>query len=427
VQEITSIISNPLRLKDQLRRFEYPVYCWLSYGIVYSMLFWPLLNSLCIISLFLFWLLIPKKTWPQSLERKLILISFLSLYLTYLVGILYTVNFTEGTFRLQQKLPLLIFPLVYGTSNILDKKMFRKISTHFLIATTLACLISVVVKGIKLIANHGNVADDSSNLFIFRDSYPYMIGLFCLMSILIAFELIKNSISKRRILLITVILFLSTFLLLLSIRLVIAAWAVMLIIKTYRLLTNKALRILIAAAIVITIVAAIRFIPRLNTQWTELTTLHNNYIPLDTDSSQGRSWGGGAIRIAIWQSSKELAARHWPIGLGTGDVQDSLQQAYRDHQFYFASEYNRYNAHNQYLQMLLGHGVPGLLSLLCCILLPIIFIKQMTVRADYLIFLVLFAFVCCTETILDINKGIVWFSFFNSIFAFIKPNPKLPK
>lgn len=404
-----------------LRSREYEIYTWLSVGIVYSLVFWPLLNSMCIIGLFVFWCLVSRKTLAFNQPQKLLLIVFLSLYLIGLIGMFYTENRNEGIFRLQQKLPLLLFPLMYGTTNVPDGKMRGKICLHFIIATTLACFISLIVKLPVLFMANG-VEAVRSKLFLFRDSYPYMIGLFCLLSIIFAFTLMKNVGFKLRILLTFVILFLSIFLLLLSVRVVIASWAIVLVIKAYSIISNTILRVGIAIVIVASVISGIIFIPKLSTQWKELTELRNNTITLDADSSQGKSWGGGAIRIAIWQSSKELVQRSWLTGVGTGDIQDSLQQAYRSHQFYFASEYNKYNAHNQYLQSLIGNGLPGFISLLLCILMPIIFIKTFDVGIDYLLFLLLFALLGVTESILEINKGIVWYSFFNSIFAFSKSN-----
>jgi hypothetical protein len=36
----------------------------------------------------------------------------------------------------------------------------------------------------------------------------------------------------------------------------------------------------------------------------------------------------------------------------------------------------------------------------------------------YLLFLLLFSVIGISESVLEVNKGIIWYSFFNSIFAF---------
>jgi O-antigen ligase len=139
---------------------------------------------------------------------------------------------------------------------------------------------------------------------------------------------------------------------------------------------------------------------------------------LDQDSSLGKRWGGKALRLAIWKCSADIIKHHWLFGVGTGDVQDSLQQSYENRKFYFASRYNRYNAHNQYIQIALATGVVGLLLLLSCIIYPIWCYKKRFRGNLYLLFILIFAFICFSESILEASKGIIWYSFFNSIFAF---------
>jgi O-antigen ligase len=174
-------------------------------------------------------------------------------------------------------------------------------------------------------------------------------------------------------------------------------------------------------------VLLIATIPTLRRQWKELTDpREKTTIPLDRDASLGTSWGGMSIRKAIWKCSGDLVRRHWLTGVGTGDIQDSLQQAYENRQFYFASRYNHYNAHSQFLQTLIGHGAGGLSILLLCIFVPlgrlVPRIRALTpTQTCYLAFLSLFCVLCFTEVILDINKGVILYSFFNSIFGFASP------
>ena len=68
--------------------------------------------------------------------------------------------------------------------------------------------------------------------------------------------------------------------------------------------------------------------------------------------------------------------------------------------------------------MMLGFGVAGLAVLLACIAAPALILKGDPLVRVRLLFLLLFFLICFTEVILDTNKGIIWYSFFNSIFAF---------
>ena len=175
---------------------------------------------------------------------------------------------------------------------------------------------------------------------------------------------------------------------------------------------------LVAGLAVLTVITGFTIVP-LKNQWTELFDFSGKAsIVLDADSSLARPWGGKAIRVAIWKCSGDIIKRRWLTGVGTGDVQDCLQQAYEDRKFYFASRYNRYNAHNQYLQSAISHGIAGALLFAFCIAVPLYQNRKSFSNNIYMLFLVLFAITAITESVLEINKGVVLYSFFNSIFAF---------
>ena len=175
---------------------------------------------------------------------------------------------------------------------------------------------------------------------------------------------------------------------------------------------------MIAGLAVLTIITGVTITP-LKKQWSELFDFSGKAsIVLDADSSLIRPWRGKAIRVAIWKCSGDIIKRHWLTGVGTGDVQDSLQQVYEDRKFYFASRYNRYNAHNQYLQSAISHGIAGTLLFVLCIAVPLYQNRRNYSKSIYPLFLVLFSITAITESVLEINKGVVLYSFFNSIFAF---------
>jgi O-antigen ligase len=187
----------------------------------------------------------------------------------------------------------------------------------------------------------------------------------------------------------------------------------------WKILKNNLYKVLFTLGLFLLILMSGIFIPSLNRQWKELVDFSKeNTIILDKDASLERSWGGKTLRLAIWQCSFDVLKKHWLWGVGTGDVQDNLQQAYEDRKFYFASRYNYYNAHNQYLQYGIGFGIPGILLFTLSILYPLVIFSGKNQNLLYLLFLAIFGITALTESVLEINKGIVWYSFFNSIFAF---------
>ncbi|WP_315820524.1 O-antigen ligase family protein [Paraflavitalea speifideaquila] len=366
------------QLRAFVRQYEQPIYTYLCIGIAYTLVFWTLLNSLLCIALAGFWLLFGRKNKEIAGTRKGFILLFTSLYLMAVAGLLYTTNMKEGMTILQQKSALLLFPVIFGTTQFLTSQTTRAILLHFLIATSLASGTGFIYGLVKAIMSRNIKMLTNENLILFPDIYPYVMGIFCLLSIIILFQLLPSFSKNKQRLLYFLAIFLSLIIILLSIRLVIACWFIIILLMTFKnYIKGLYARLAVILFLVAILIGSFITIPSLQAQWKDLKDFSTtNTIQLDQDASLGKSWGGKAIRLAIWKCSKDLIQKHWLAGVGTGDVQDSLQVAYEDRQFYFASRYNRYNTHNQYLQAWLTNGIVGLVLLILCIFIPFTFYKK---------------------------------------------------
>ena len=395
------------------------IYTWLCIAIVYSLLFLTYLNSILCILLVAFWLIFLKKEFDLSSRKTRLMLLFISLYAIGIAGMIYTSNNKAGLATLETQSAILFFPLVFGTTTVLTPAILRTITTHFLIATALAAIAGLGY-GVFNYFQTGKIQQlTREGILLFHVVRPVVMGLFCLLAMIIAFEKLTSSSAKAKGLLYTFIGLMTLMIFLLSIRLTIACWLFIVSYYFLSIVKHKLYRIfLIPIAILLLIISAFT-IPTVKNQWNELFDFSGSAtIVLDKDSSLGRSWSGKALRVAIWKCSADILKTHWLAGVGTGDVQDSLQQTYENRKFYFASMYNRYNAHNQYLQITLANGLTGLLILLSCIFYPLLYYRKKFSGNIYFLFLLLFAVISITESLLEVNKGIIWYSFFNSIFAF---------
>lgn len=141
----------------------------------------------------------------------------------------------------------------------------------------------------------------------------------------------------------------------------------------------------------------------------ELLVLNKNQ-----DVSTGRNWDGATLRLAKWKCALELIQRNWLWGVGTGDGQDELQAIYEEYKFYFASRYNRYNAHNQFLEIWVALGVIGLILWLGVLSLGL---SKALKTSNYVLLatvLVLF-FSAITESLLQRNLGVLIIAIFYGI------------
>lgn len=395
------------------------IYTWLCIAIVYTLVFLTYLNSVLSILLVVFWLIFSKKEFAPSSRKTRLMLLFISLFAIGMAGMIYTSNSKAGLATLETQSAILFFPLVFGTTTVLTREMVKKITAHFLIAMAFAAVAGLGY-GVYNYFHTGHVEQlTRDRIVLFHVVRPAVMGLFSLLAMIIAFEKLATSSAKTKGLLYAFIGLMTILIFLLSIRLIIVCWLFIVFYYFLLLVKQKLYRIfLITIAITLLIISAVA-IPTVKNQWNELFDFSGrSTIVLDKDSSLGRHWRGKALRVAIWKCSADILKKHWVTGVGTGDVQDSLQKAYENRKFFFASLYNKYNAHNEYLQVTLANGLPGLLILLSCIFYPLLHYREKFTGNIYFLFLLLFAITGITESVLEVNKGIIWYSFFNSIFAF---------
>ncbi len=101
-------------------------------------------------------------------------------------------------------------------------------------------------------------------------------------------------------------------------------------------------------------------------------------------------------------------------GVGSGEVQTLLNERHLANGFTLGAE-EQHNAHNQYFQTLLESGWPGLLLLLFVLGYGLYFAYRMQ-QPLYAAFIILFSFSILTESMLETQNGILFFSVFNALF-----------
>ena len=127
-------------------------------------------------------------------------------------------------------------------------------------------------------------------------------------------------------------------------------------------------------------------------------------------------------RMARWKVTLELIKRSPIIGYGLGSEKKMLKEKYFEEKLY-SSYLNEFNTHNEYLSFLLKTGIAGLALFLY--VLYVGFAAAWHKRdALFMSFMILISIVCISENLLDLNKGIFFYSFFFSLFL-IKKKPEM--
>lgn len=119
-------------------------------------------------------------------------------------------------------------------------------------------------------------------------------------------------------------------------------------------------------------------------------------------------------RMKRWNMEIKLIKQSPVIGYGYGSEKYLLKENYFKNKFY-KSFLLEMNAHSQYLSFLINTGIIGLLMYLYVLFYGF---SSAIKKKDFILisFLILVSIVSVSENILDINKGVLFFSFFYSLF-----------
>ncbi|MCK9204765.1 MAG: O-antigen ligase family protein [Bacteroidales bacterium] len=392
-----------------------------SFALAFFLPVFPKILPIIIVVMTINWLFsgIYLKTVPRLFVEKwrLHTISFISFYLLYLVGMLYSTDYSYGWFDLEVKLSLLIFPIIFATS---DLSVYNESRIRLILGSFIGGCItgSLILLGHTWLFNARWGVPDTyyySNLsWYFHTSYLAMYFTFGvgIMLYYLSVDPFKQSFPKI-LLLSLLILYLEIFIFLFSskaglimLALTQVLFVILLLYKKIGL-TKVTYIFLIMATVFIGFSRIFPFafkrIAKADTMVTSSQNIQSN--PND----------GTIARMEIWKISAGLIRQNFFFGVGTGDVKDVLMEAYRDHQLYPVYK-KKLNAHNQYIQTFITIGVVGFSLLVATLFIPAI---RSLRRGEYLyfIFVLIFAGNILFESMFETQAGVIFYAFFNA-FAF---------
>ena len=167
----------------------------------------------------------------------------------------------------------------------------------------------------------------------------------------------------------------------------------------------KAIGFSVASVVTVAILGALIF-PSSFDRWSNMFSVPANVDPSSTEST--------AVRVLIWKESWRLAQENLLTGTGVGDANATLYKAYAQEGMTGAFTH-RLNAHNQYLQTMIGLGLTGLFLLLACTagqLIRALRHKHFLLAVFSLVILLNFL----VESMLQASAGTLFFLFFVCFF-----------
>jgi O-antigen ligase len=140
------------------------------------------------------------------------------------------------------------------------------------------------------------------------------------------------------------------------------------------------------------------------------------FMGLSSDKADSQEYSTG-LRLAIWKESITLIKKEPIIGYGSGDVTDALLEQY-DKKGLSVALIRRLNAHNQFLQTTLAHGLIGFILLAGILLFPF-FRRDEGKWFGIALSLITIAFFL-TESVLETQAGVVSFLLFYTLLISVR-------
>lgn len=375
-------------------------------------LLFPLNKKLLPILLIVFIVLNINKSFWNNIKNNIKSIIFLStIYILYLIGLFYTDNFKFAFLDLQIKLSLLVIPMLFvGIKEKLNKTVVKNILMFFVMGVFISFLISTVYGLYRY-----NQTQQLNYLFYSEYSlflHPSYAALYVCLAYISIFWIIENfDFSKMtKILLYFILVCLIFKIVMLGSKAGFIGLIITIIMYLFYLIVFKKKylqSLLITITFTITLFGALKSLDFIMVRLNEAISVVNA-----KDISENK--GGSAARLMIWSSAIEIIKENPLIGVGTGDVKDELIKKYEKNNVSAALE-RKLNAHNQYLQTFVTLGIFGILSLLILLLYPF-WISFKNKDYLYFTFIIVFAFNIAVESMLEVQAGVMFFAFFNSLF-----------
>jgi O-antigen ligase len=358
-----------------------------------------------------------------SKKELVFLVAVCAYYLYSSISLIYTENIEYGLDKVYSQSYMLFFPLFFlSFRQELGQKAYLKIFKGFLLSLTTVCVLSISKQLYSILADNQGLTALMQNSLSTSVIDNYFLGFSLLLSFsLITYTYIKQFKTRIRLfgsntLEIIVVLILAVTLLLLNSRnlIFLTAFAVGLIFLSKSILRKKPSFFIKMFLLLIGIIGANYYAnPFFEEKMKEVV----NY---DQEMNTDRYWGG--MRKSIWDCAIKVVEGDPIIGVGIGDQKDQLELCYSIYMHNrLLVEGDNFNAHNIFLQVLLGTGLIGL----ALFLLSFFYMTKKAICSKnmyYLIFIGVFIFAGLTESYFERNLTVVFFSFYNCLSFFAKSN-----
>lgn len=343
-----------------------------------------------------------------------------AIFLTSLIGTLYSQNTSKAISDWEYKFLFFAFPLcIFPIIDNISIKQFRTLIVIFCSATLSVALINFVISAIFF----ARTGDSQQFFYIYATHLPlkhhthpsYLSMYACVNWVMAAYFLIKSEAEGRWE---KIIFWLCLFIFPIDIFLMnskagILIFGIFLLTIIVLLINRKRKRTVLTISVMLACLAlalgGILYLWKTNEG--RIGHALNSLMTANYDNP----YDGTSQRVVVWKTALELSLENLPMGVGSGDVDNTLFQRYQD-SGYTGLFAKKLNCHNQYLQNFLGTGLIGLGVILLFLIHPLVWAKK---RRDFLLasFILIIGFNMLVESMLEIHAGTDFISLMYALLA----------
>lgn len=382
--------------------------------------------------LIFFWIL--QGNFKEKIKRlvKPAYIIWILYFVLFALSFLYSENKVEALKDLEKKLAFIIFPIVVGSGTCISRKNLENLFFCFVAGLTItafycigaACRNYYITHDKDYFFYHTLVRDfDSNAVYI---SFYVLLGLFLLL--FFKWNRFFKSSYRGWKWIFTLVLF--TFFLLLSCRMLIVTFFILLFVLGGRTIfamgRSYPLRKILISIIAISALCIVAFTNNpVRSRYKDLHTNNIGIIFQKKYSDKDFKLDHLTFRPFIWRVCIEniIENRLWWKGCGNGDIKDLQNKKFKalgvpgfKKEDGFQSPLYDIAIHNMYLQTLMMIGIPGLICLLVIVILPFFYLKYFNNKFVFFVFFISAMLFMCQESVFQTQAGIIYYTFFSIVF-----------
>jgi O-antigen ligase len=348
-------------------------------------------------------------------------------YFLHVAALLWTNNFHAGGFDVQQKLSLLIFPILFYSNRFEIVAHQNLLFKSFIVGNAIAAIYCISI-GIAnkyflhkvYLQNEGILPSYAEfSLFLHVAYFSLYLNIASFFSLVLLQQSNKKAVKLFYLLIILLFAF--------SIYFSSSKAAIIAYLATIALFFAKQIwqskHRLMGVGLFIFLSVALFFVVKNNPRFESFKSMTSEIFHPQNVDPNAPSENSNGQRIFATKTAIHLIQINWLLGVGTGDVIDELEVEYTKNNLTVLA-HKHLNCHNQYIESTLQLGILGCMFILL-VSIGTIVIGLMKKNMLLILFGVAFSINILFESMLNTQAGLVFFAAFYCFLFLIIPNKKL--